>query len=116
MPDAAKTSPPPSRSTAPVLPTPTTTPSLLLTATALASALLTLCFFTPRYWLWPAAGMPLRDFTAIQPELHRAFFALQQLHDPFQKIDSDVNRVIEWRLLWPILGHYTGLSRSAYFA
>lgn len=83
---------------------------------ALGAALIAICFFAPRFWLWPAAGMPLRDLVAIQPELHRAYYALQQLQDPWQKIDSDVNRVIEWRLLWPVVAHYTGMSPKVYFA
>lgn len=88
---------------------------IILAATA-GSALLTACFFSPRFWLWPVAGLPLGEFVALQPEFHRAFHALQQLADPWQRIDDAVNRVIEWRLLWPVLGHAFGLPPSVYLA
>jgi hypothetical protein len=80
------------------------------------AALLTLCFFAPRFWLWPIAGLPLSELIAIQPEFHRAFHALQQLQDPWMRIDDAVNRVIEWRLLWPAIGHFLGFSNATYFA
>lgn len=83
---------------------------------AVASALLTVWFFAPRFWLWPVAGMPLSEFVAIQPEFHRAFHALNQLQHPWQRIDDVVNRVIEWRLLWPVVAHYLGLPKGLYFA
>jgi hypothetical protein len=81
-----------------------------------ASALLTVWFFAPRFWLWPVAGMPLNEFVAIQPEFHRAFHALNQLQHPWQRVDDVVNRVIEWRLLWPVVAHYLGLPKFVYFA
>lgn len=85
--------------------------------TSVAGAiLLPLCFFAPRFWLWPVAGLPLEEFIAIQPEFHRAFHALRQLQDPWLRIEDTVNRVIEWRLLFPLLGHAVGLSPSAYLA
>jgi hypothetical protein len=90
-------------------------PRVILLST-LGSALLALCFFAPRFWLWRAAGMPLNELVAIQPELHRAFHALQQLQDPWQRIDDPVNRVIEWRLLWPAIAHALGFSKALYFA
>src|SRR6476620_11351827 len=60
--------------------------------------------------------MSLNELVAIQPELHRAFHALHQLQDPWQRIDDPVNRVIEWRLLWPVIAHSLGFSHSVYFA
>jgi hypothetical protein len=81
-----------------------------------AATLLTLCFFAPRFWLWPIAGLPLDELIAIQPEIHRAFHALQQLQNPWMRIDDAVNRVIEWRLLWPTIGHHLGFSNATYFA
>lgn len=80
------------------------------------AVLLTLCFFAPRFWLWPIAGLPLNELIAIQPEIHRAFHAIQQLQHPWVRIDDAVNRVIEWRLLWPVIGHSLGFSNATYFA
>lgn len=87
----------------------------VLVGIVLGSAGLATLFFCPRYWLWCFAGAPLGDVVSIQPEFNRAYFILQQLHDPWQRIDNLSHRVIEWRLLFPVLGHYTGLSDSAYF-
>ncbi|MBI5691045.1 MAG: hypothetical protein HZC55_13235 [Verrucomicrobia bacterium] len=78
--------------------------------------LLTITCFSPRFWLWPAAGAPLGDIVALQPEFHRAFHALRQLADPWQRIDDPVNRVIEWRLFWPVIGHYLALPPAWYLA
>ena len=83
---------------------------------ATGTALVALCCFSPRFWLWPVAGLPLGEFFAIQPEFHRAFYALQQLNDPWQRISDPVNRVIEWRLFWPVISHALGLPRVVYLA
>lgn len=88
----------------------------MVAVSAFGAFLLSLCFFAPRFWLWPVAGLPLSEMIAIQPEVHRAFHALQQLSDPWVRIDDNVNRVIEWRLLWPVVAHTLGLSKDTYFA
>lgn len=78
--------------------------------------LATLACFCPRFWLWPVAGLPLPEFISIQPEFHRAFHALQQLEHPWMRIDDGVNRVIEWRLFWPLVAHSLGLSAMAFLS
>lgn len=88
----------------------------IIVTAAVGSALLVACFFSPRFWLWPAAGMPLDEFVAIQPEFHRAYHALQQLDDPWRRIEDPVNRVIEWRLFWPVVAHALGSPRLGYLA
>ena len=82
---------------------------------ALGAAGITLIFFAPRFWLWPAAGATQSEFIAIQPEFHRAFYALQQLQDPWQRITDGTHRVIEWRLLFPAAAHYLRLPAFIYF-
>jgi hypothetical protein len=93
-----------------------TSPRKVVLHCALGAALVTLCFYCPRFWLWPVAGMPLTEFVSIQPEFHRAFHALQQLEHPWQRVDDPVNRVIEWRLFWPVVAHYAGLPAGAFLA
>ncbi|WP_414661948.1 tetratricopeptide repeat protein [Horticoccus sp. 23ND18S-11] len=88
----------------------------VVAVSAVGAALITLCFFAPRFWLWPAAGLPLTEFISIEPEFHRAFHALRQLNDPWMPIDDATNRVIEWRLFWPVLAHTLGLSKGVYLA
>jgi len=83
---------------------------------ALAAGLIAVCFFAPRYWLWRAVGFPLEELVAIQPELNRVSFALPQLENPWRRIDDPTNRVIEWRLLFPLLGHYLNFPRWLYLA
>ncbi|MBL9210571.1 MAG: tetratricopeptide repeat protein [Opitutaceae bacterium] len=84
--------------------------------TAIAAAVVATFFFAPRFWLWVAVGVPLGELISVQPELNRAFFALQQLADPWQPIEDPTNRVIEWRLLFPLLGHYLHLPTWLYLA
>jgi hypothetical protein len=91
-------------------------PRQLVVVTAVGTALLVTCFFAPRFWLWRALGVPLTDLVSIQPELNRAFYELKQLADPWQKIDDVTNRVIEWRLLFPMLAHWLGLPPAVFFA
>lgn len=81
----------------------------------LAAVLAAVCF-APRFWLWAAAGLPLGDFIAVQPEFHRAAFALRQLEDPWQRIADPTNRVIEWRLLFPVVAHALKLPPGLYLA
>src|SRR5215207_4002894 len=88
----------------------------VIIGSTLGAALLTLCFFAPRFWLWPVAGLPLQELMVVHPEFHRAFYALQQLQDPWQRISDPVNRVIEWRLFWPLISHHLGFSPTVYFA
>ena len=87
-----------------------------MTVSVAGVAIVTICFFFPRFWLWPLTGLPLSELVAIQPEVHRAFHVLRQLQDPWQRIDDPVNRVIEWRLLWPVVGHALGLPRGLFLA
>jgi hypothetical protein len=76
---------------------------------------LSLLCFAPRFWLWPALGAP--DPTlAGQPELHRAYFSLQQLHAPWERVNNPTNRVMEWRLLFPATGHLLRLPDRLYLA
>ncbi len=91
-------------------------PRALVWGSALAAGLVATLCFAPRYWLWPAVGVPLGDLVAIQPELNRAFFALQQLAHPWAPVADPTNRVIEWRLLFPLLGHSLRLPEAIYLA
>ncbi len=90
-------------------------PRLALLLALLAGAV-TVLAFGPRFWLWPAVGQPLAEMIEIQPEFHRAFHAVRQLADPWQRIEDPVNRVIEWRLFFPVIGHYLALPRGLYLA
>lgn len=115
-PSTPHSEPSPVRSTGPLQRIAGWTDRQFIWASAGAAALVATFFFAPRFWLWPAVGVPLGDFVSIQPELNRAFFTLQQLANPWQPVDDVTNRVIEWRLLFPLLGHYLHLPAWLYLA
>ena len=83
-----------------------------IAAAALAFAF-GIALFCPRYVLWRGLDLPP---ALHHPEINRAHFALQQIRDPFVPMASDSNRAMRWRLFFPLLAHYTGLERTAFFA
>lgn len=85
----------------------------ILALFALAAMLLILWFFSPRYVMWPTIKIP--EFNSI-PDTHRAYFTLLQLKDPFLDIDHFSNKVIEWRLLFPLVFHYLHLPAWLFLA
>jgi hypothetical protein len=90
----------------------------MIIGSALLAAGLSLIFFFPDFWLWRGAGLPVPDLLAC-PDLHRAYFLIQQLAHPWSHIpgiETSNNIVIEWRLLLPVLGHYLGMSPTLFFA
>ena len=87
----------------------------LLAAVGLTACLLSLVFFCPRFVLWRGLYIPESPFIN-NPEVNRATDVLKQLDDPFVKIANPVNRVIGWRLLFPLIGHYLHLPVWLYLA
>jgi tetratricopeptide (TPR) repeat protein len=84
-----------------------------LTAIAMGAMLVTLLFFCPKFAFWRA--LPVDEIRFL-PEVNRARAALQQLGDPFVAIDDPVNRAIQWRLLFPLIGHYLHIPKAVYLA
>lgn len=85
----------------------------LLRASLLGSLFFVLAFivFCPRFYLWDPLG------SANLPESNRAFYSLVQLqYSPFVKIPDYGNQVLEWRLLFPVIGHYLHLHWTIFFA
>jgi hypothetical protein len=80
---------------------------------AAGAMLLILWQFSPRYVLWPSVKIPTFN---REPDTHRAFDTILQLYDPFKKIENSSNRVIEWRLLFPVIFHYLGLPVTLFLA
>jgi len=87
---------------------------LVPAATSLAAFVLIVCFFSPRFFLW--------SFYDLEPsehhpaEFNRAIDTLRQLKDPFVRVTNPTNRIISWRLLFPILGHYLHLPDRAFLS
>jgi hypothetical protein len=90
----------------------------MIIGSAFLAAALSLIFFCPNFWLWRGLGIPVSNLLAC-PELHRLYFLLQQLAHPWSYLPDLAaynNIVIEWRLLFPVLGHYLGMSPTLFFA
>lgn len=81
---------------------------------ALSAFVVLLVVFAPRFLYWQ--GMDLPSSTHNPPEINRAIDTLRQLEDPWLRIENPTNRVINWRLLFPILGHYLHLPAWAFLA
>jgi tetratricopeptide (TPR) repeat protein len=80
---------------------------------ALLAAAVSLLRFTPSFGLWRGLNVPA---AASDPALNRAGDALRQLQHPFAFAASANNRVIEWRLFFPVVGHGLGLPPWLYLA
>ena len=96
---------------------PTGTPraDLLVSAAAsVAAFVVVIVFFAPRFVFW--SGIDLDPAEHYPPEFNRAIDTLRQLDHPFVPITNPTNRVINWRLLFPILGHYLHLPPWAFLA
>ena len=78
---------------------------------ALLAGLLSLFLFSPNFLRWSALGTPF-----LLPEVARADDALRQLAHPFAHIGNYTNRVLQWRLFFPLLGHGLALPPKIYLA
>lgn len=90
-------------------------PALFTAAAGLVACLVTLYFFCPRFYIWRGIEYGIPDM-ANHPEINRALVVLEQLKNPDVKIDNPSNTVVEWRLLFPQLGHELGLGRTAFLS
>jgi hypothetical protein len=88
----------------------------VIVGSVIIAVLLSLSMFAPRFWLWPGVGTRPADLLSVEPEIHRAFFALEQLRSPWAHIENNTNQVMEWRLFWPVVAHYFQLPTNAYLA
>jgi tetratricopeptide (TPR) repeat protein len=80
---------------------------------ALLAAMVSLVRFTPAFVLWRGLGLPA---VAADPALNRAADILRQLEHPFAAVAGPNNRVIAWRLLFPLVGHALALPGWLYLA
>jgi hypothetical protein len=87
---------------------------LVAATTSLAAFVVVIACFAPRFVLWPFVDLDSSDIHP--PEFNRAIDTLRQLDNPFMRITNPKNRVINWRLVFPILGHYLHLPRPAFLS
>ena len=76
--------------------------------------MLVIACFAPRFMHWSWIDLDSSEHHA--PEFNRAIDTLRQLEHPFMPITNPTNRVINWRLLFPLLGHLLHLPRWAFLA
>jgi len=82
-------------------------------AIALLAATASLLRFTPAFVLWRGLGIPA---AASDPALNRAADVLGQLRHPLSFIAAPNNRVIGWRLFFPLVGHGLALPGWLYLS
>jgi len=85
------------------------------TAVLVASGAMLVClyFFCPRFSLWRGLEVTESNFN---PEVNRAQDVLRQVANPFAPIENQSNRVIRWRLLFPLIWHTLSLPRLTLLA
>ena len=88
---------------------------LFVAGGGLLACSITLYFFCPRFYLWQGIELGLLEL-ASYPELNRAFVVLAQLSNPAVRIESPSNNVVEWRLLFPQLGHALRMSPAVFLS
>lgn len=89
-------------------------PRLLLAGgAALAVMAVALAFFCPRFYLWQTLGTTQGG---AYPEVSRAQVVLAQLRNPYVIVLGETHQVVQWRLLFPALGHLLRLPPKAFLA
>src|SRR4029453_3768505 len=88
---------------------------VFVAAAALAACLVTVWFFCPRFASWRGVYLEIPELWTW-PEVHRAVAVLGQPEDPFARVVNPSNRVVNWRLLFPLLGHYLHMPRGLFLA
>lgn len=67
--------------------------------------------FCPRFYFWDPVGSP------TLPESYRAFYVLVQLqYSPYVKIPDIGSNVLEWRLFFPVIGHFFNIHWIPFFS
>jgi tetratricopeptide (TPR) repeat protein len=75
----------------------------------LVALALSVFFFAPRFVVWTAQGV---DALQYNIEIFRSPRFLHQIEAPFERITVASDQVIQWRLLFPLLGHYLHLPKT----
>jgi hypothetical protein len=86
-----------------------------LAGVGLAACAVSCLRFCPRFAMWRGLSVGFPPFTE-SPEVDRAVYALQQLNHPLVKITDPGNVALQWRLLFPIIGHALCLPPWLYLA
>ena len=87
---------------------------LFTMAASVMAFVLTIACFAPRFIYWSWIDLDSSEHHAA--EFNRAIDTLRQLERPFVPITNPTNSVINWRLLFPFLGHVLHLPRWAFLA
>jgi len=102
-----------SRTAWPVTPRTVRRTAVLCLLLAVATAALVTCRFAPRIVWWRGLALA-EDLPTPTAEFDRAVPSLAQLDNPWAPVTHPYHKVIQWRLLFPLLGHYLHLSHGVY--
>lgn len=91
----------------------TSRPGICAAGLALLAAAVSLLAFSPSWVLWRGLDVPA---AMHDPAVNRAADALRQLAHPFAFDATPNNRVIGWRLFFPLLGRALALPPRVYLA
>src|SRR5689334_11386033 len=84
-----------------------------LALASVAAASVALLFFFPPIVYWRDLDP---EFQAPTPMANRAHEVLRQLADPAYRSANPSNQAINWRLLFPYLGHWLHLPANVFLA
>lgn len=90
---------------------------VFLALSSVVAFVVVIYFFSPRFVIWK--GLPLDTPAGYSnPEVNRAMATLKKIDNPFRFVQypGDQNADINWRLLFPLLGHYLHIPRLIFFA
>ena len=90
---------------------------LFLSLAAVLAFIVVIYFFCPRFTLWKGLGLDT-PISYSNPEVNRALATLKKTDTPFAFVTypGKENHTINWRLLFPLLGHYLHLPRFVFLA
>jgi hypothetical protein len=90
---------------------------LFLCLTAVVAFVAVIYFFSPRFSIWKGLGLGT-PLSYSNPECNRALFTQKKIENPYQfyEYPPTQNADANWRLLFPLLGHYLHISGVPFFA
>jgi hypothetical protein len=81
-------------------------------AVALTASAVVVRFFSPS-WIAFRGWARVPELFSNGILVRRGTFVARQVADPFVPIDDRIHKVVRWRLLIPLLGHYLGMPAGA---
>src|SRR5262245_5386331 len=84
-------------------------------ALGLAVSLVLVFFFSPA-WVAFRARVRVPELFSYTISVARGTSVSLQVADPFVTIEDPIHKIVRWRLLMPLVGHYLGMAPAAVLA